>query len=146
MIQDTYKFIVIILFATLIMACASQTDEKLDNNSKSSIQSHQTTQSRLEQLMDSVVNITDPSVEKQVFDEIWQHTYTTEIKEDSDIDDYSLSLSVVDSIGKQVVNNLQSARGRITVKLTVSNSNKNWIKTISFTPIEKDNLNLLMRE
>jgi hypothetical protein len=54
-------------------------------------------------------------------------------------------MSVTDSLGSQVANNLSAAKGRVKVILTASND-IGWSKTINFAPANKNNLYLLMRE
>ena len=95
----------------------------------------------LEQLMDSLIIAPDAETEGELMDKIWSYSDPEAHQEV-----ITIFLSVRDSKGKQVANNLSSAEGEVTVELTLSNNKKKWSKTIEFTPKKIENLYLLMRE
>jgi len=142
--MKTYQiFLIISLF---ILSCSSNPQTKQKDHTENRLAETLTAQEELELLMDSLASKNDSEAEKLLMDKIWRLTYITEIEKGSDAEFFSLHLSVKDSRGKQVANKLSIAEGEIKVVLTVSSYEKSWSKTIEFTPIDKENLYLLMRE
>lgn len=135
------------LLLTLLLLALSCQNNNTNNSTNKQTDMPKSKQQQLENLMDSLTNVTNAETEGKILDKIWQYTHAAKLEMEAGTEPilFSALMSVTDSLGHQVANNLSTAKGKVKVDLTVSND-KDWSKTISFTPIEKDNLYLLMRE
>lgn len=87
-------------------------------------------------LMKELSEVEDPNREEEILTELWSFT-----GEGSEV---SLSLRVVDSRGEMVANRLNEAMP--PVEATLRLTGEQWSESITFTPLDYENLYVLLNE